>query len=65
MVYSGWTTFLKNVRKVGKRIYKYKVYDGNPSGYDYIEDLVQLCKECTEALEEFMQRPWKEKKEEE
>lgn len=30
------------------------VFNGNPTGYDYSERYVELCKECTERLDMFL-----------
>ena len=43
--YLGWTSKIFRVRKI---------FNGNPSGYDYSDCTWELCNECTKGLKEFM-----------
>ena len=47
----------KIFNKTQKKSIKLKVlsvFKGNPTGYDYSERYVELCKECTKQLDEFL-----------
>jgi hypothetical protein len=54
MEYNGWTGLLKNVFKSGKSIKILKLYNGNPSGYDYSVSCYELCADCIRKLENFL-----------
>ena len=56
MEYKGKTT------KIFKRFsepYPFKIlsiFNGNPTGYDYSNKYVELCKECTKELDAFLNK---------
>lgn len=61
MEYKDWTGLLINVFKRGKSIKVLKLYNGNPSGYDYSESCYELCSDCTRKLENFLMNEAEEK----
>jgi len=52
--YTGWTAVIRNIIKKSKRIKITKLFNGNPSGYDYTERTFHLCARCTEELKNFL-----------
>lgn len=50
IIYIGWTSILRKP----KRIQWTQYFNGNPSGYEYCKQEIELCAECTKALNEFM-----------
>ena len=56
MEYKGKTTKLF---KMFSGAYKFKfryIFDGNSTGYDYLEKYIELCKDCTEELDIFLNK---------
>ena len=56
MEYKGKTT---KIFKRPVRTSKFKflsIFNGNPTGYDYSEQYVELCKKCTEELDIFLNK---------
>lgn len=45
MVYSGWTAFVHPARRMKIT----EIFNGNPTGYDYSTDYVELCADCTRS----------------
>lgn len=50
MKYIGWTSILRKP----KRMQWTRYFNGNPSGYEYCKREIELCADCTKALEKFM-----------
>ena len=48
--YSGWTAFIFKPQKIKIR----QILNGNHSGYAYTDYDIELCKECTRALDKFV-----------
>ena len=48
--YIGWTAFISKPKKVKIR----KILNGNPTGYNYTDVNLELCRECTDDLDKFM-----------
>lgn len=48
--YFGWTSKIKGFRP----FFIIKLFNGNPDGYSYTEECIELCSDCTKALEKFM-----------
>lgn len=49
MTYSGWTAMV--------RTHRFKItelFNGNPSGYDYCDEYIELCSRCTAKLKDFL-----------
>jgi len=47
--YIGWTSVLK-----ASRVGFIKLFNGNPSGYDYTSNEYELCTDCTKELCDFL-----------
>lgn len=48
--YCGRTVKIKRLRKFALR----EILNGNPSGYDYSDNVIELCRECTCELRNFL-----------
>ena len=48
--YSGWTAFIFKPQKIKIR----QILNGNHSGYNYTDYDIELCKDCTRALDKFV-----------
>lgn len=53
--YVGWTGILKNVFRRGKTIKIVQLYYGNSTGYNYVDNSFELCADCTEKLNKFLE----------
>ena len=51
--YTGWTSFLYGLQP--KKIKWRKIFNGNPSGYDYSDQRIELCAACTELLKSWLE----------
>ena len=54
IVYCGWTTKIKEKRKRPRKFYILKLFNGNPSGYNYSEYDCELCAACSHELKKFL-----------
>ena len=54
IAYIGWTSKLHFVKKFPFRFHILKLKNGNPSGYDYLEQDCELCAKCTFKLRVFL-----------
>lgn len=54
--YIGWTAFIAKPQKIKIR----KILNGNHSGYNYTDFDIELCKDCTRALNKFVFGEWGE-----
>lgn len=54
IIYQGWTAKFPFSRKRPFRLKLLKLYNGNPSGYDYSESEYELCNKCTFELNLFL-----------
>jgi hypothetical protein len=48
-----WATILRAMKL--KKFRATKLFYGNPSGYDYSEYSFDLCRECSDALDKFLE----------
>lgn len=48
--YSGWTALISRPKKLRIR----EILNGNPSGYNYTDYDIELCRDCTRKLERFI-----------
>lgn len=49
--YHGKTSIIRKKPQKFKIVY---LWNGNPSGYDYTEQVAELCPDCTEKLQNFL-----------
>ena len=48
--YIGWTALISRPKKVKIR----QILNGNPTGYNYTDYDLELCRECTYDLDKFV-----------
>ena len=49
--YFGWTALIRGPRSFHIR----KLLNGNPDGYSYTDYPIELCNNCTKALDRFLE----------